>query len=428
MPDSEIKQTGPTSQQASPLARALRLLLPVAVLGAGVAIALWLLETKPQAKPRPQGRNATLVEVRPVLFGPQATRIEAMGTVKAAREVQLRPQVSGEILEISADLIPGGHFREGQRLLRIDPTDYRLALRQLSSEVAKVESELQMEQGNQLVAQREFELLGEAVSPEEKSLMLRQPQLQTLRASLEAARAKLEQAGIDLKRTEIEAPFNAVVMSREVNLGARVTPTSTLATLVGTDEYWVEVSVPVSQLRWIRVPRGQSEQGSLVRVYDRAAWGEGVYRQGRVIRLAAGLEEQGRMARLLVRVEDPLNLKTENAGQRAMLLNSYVRVEIEGEQLPSAAAIERGLIRDGDSVWVMDGEGRLEIRPVTIAFRGSEQVLVSAGLTPEDRLVVSDLPAPVAGMALRLNGEPGTAPERTAAAPSQAAPAVEARP
>ncbi len=418
MPDKETNPAEPARHRTSLFGRVLRILLPLAVLAVSAAVGLWLLETKPQAKPRPKARHATLVEVRSVAFGPQATLISAMGTVQAAREVELKPQVSGEIVEISGNLVPGGHFRQGDQLLKIDPTDYRLAVRQLAGEVAKVESELQMEQGNQLVARREYELLGEAVSDEEKALMLRQPQLATLRASLEAARAKLEQAGIELQRTEIAAPFNAVVLSRGVDIGARVSESSALVTLVGTDEYWVEVSVPVSQLRWIEVPRGGAESGSLVRIYDRAAWGEGIYRQGRVIRLAAGLEEQGRMARLLVRVDDPLGLKPENAAKPAMLINAYVRVEIEGEEIASATAVERKLIREGESVWVMDAEGRLEIRPVKIAFKGSEQVLITGGLTADDRLVVSDLSAPVPGMALRLQdgseGGPGRG-ERVAA-------------
>lgn len=378
----------------------LRTLVPVAVLAAGAAVALWLMETGPQAKPRPQARNATLVAVSTVDYGPQQTVVSGMGTVAAARNVELKPRVNGEIIELNRNLVPGGHFRKGETMLKIDPTDYRLAVRQLATDVAKAESDLQLEQGNQLVAQKEYKLLGETVSNEEKALMLRRPQLENLRATLEAARAKLEQARIDLARTEIKAPFNAVVQSRAVNIGTRADESSVLATLVGTDAYWVEVSVPVSQLRWIRIPQTDGDQGSLVRVFDSAAWGDGVFRQGRVIRLEAGLEEQGRMARLLVRVEDPLGLKPGSAGQPRMLIGSYVRVEIEGQAVASAAAIKREFIRNGNSVWVMNSKGGLDIRPVKIAFRGTDRLLITGGIDPGERLVTTDLASPVAGMPL----------------------------
>ncbi len=393
----------PSSHQHSLLVRILRILLPVVVLAAGVFIVLWMMETKPQAKPRPQARNAALVEVQRVEYGPQRTQVDAMGTVVAARQVELKPQVSGEILTLSDNLVPGGYFRTGETLLRIDPTDYRLTVRQLASEVAQIESDLQLEQGNQLIAQKEYELLGQPVTEAELSLILRQPQLDSLRASLEAAQVKLEQAKVDLARTEISAPFNAVVQTREVNVGSRVGESTALATLVGTDEYWVEVSVPVSQLRWIKIPQAKGEVGSLVKIFDNAAWGAEAYREGRVIRLAAGLETQGRMARLLVQVKDPLALSAGSLGKPRLLIDSYVQVQIEGLALPSAVALDRSLLRDGDNLWLLDDQGRLEIRPVSVAFKGRDQALITAGVAPGEQLVTSDLAAPVAGMALRVS-------------------------
>ena len=378
-----------------------RTVMPLAVLAAGAITAFWLMETRPQAKPRPQVHNATLVSVTSVDYGPQQTVISGMGTVTAARQVELKPQVSGKIIELNRNLVPGGHFRQGETLLTIDPTDYRLTVRQLTTDVAKAESDLQLEQGNQLVAQKEYKLLGETVSEVEKALMLRRPQLENLRATLEAAQAKLEQARVDLARTQIKAPFNAVVKARSADVGARASESTVLATLAGTDAYWVEVSVPVSQLRWIRIPQTDGDQGALVRVYDSAAWGDGVFRQGRVVRLEADLEEQGRMARLLVRVEDPLSLSPDNTGQPRMLIGSYVRVEIEGQTMTSAAAIDREFIRNGSDVWIMEDNGNLSIRTVEIAFRGIDHILVTGGIAPGENLVVTDLAAPVDGMLLR---------------------------
>ena len=413
----EIPEAGTTSGPPQRMARGIfRILLPMVVLAAGVAVAFWLMETRPQAKPRPQVHNATLVSVTSVDYSPQQTVISGMGTVTAARHVELKPQVSGEIIELNRNLVPGGHFRQGETLLKIDPTDYRLTVRQLTTDVAKAESDLQLEQGNQLVAQKEYKLLGETVSEVEKALMLRRPQLENLRATLEAAQAKLEQARVDLARTQIKAPFNAVVKARSADVGARASESTVLATLAGTDAYWVEVSVPVSQLRWIRIPQAAGDQGALVRVYDSAAWGDGVFRQGRVVRLEADLEEQGRMARLLVQVEDPLSLQPGNTDQPRMLIGAYLRVEIEGQPVTSAAAIDREFIRNGSDVWIMEDNGNLSIRPVEIAFRGIDHILVTGGISPGENLVVTDLAAPVEGMLLRAADTPS---DQIAAKPSR---------
>jgi RND family efflux transporter MFP subunit len=380
----------------------LRLLLPVALVAIGAVIAMWLMQSGPKAKPRQKIRNAVAVDVRPVEFGPKTTTISVMGTVRPKNEVILKPEVSGKIISISEKLVPGGYFNKNEVLLTIEPKDYQLAVQQLASEVARAEADLRIELGRQRVALKEYELLGEKVSDEERDLMLRIPQLESSKASLEEVKIRLEQARLDLERTTVRAPFNSVLITREVNLGTSVTPTTTLATLVDSDTYWVEAPIAASQVKWIKV----GQQGSAVRIYDSASWGSGLYRQGRAAGMAATVETQGRMVELLVDVADPLALTKHSEGQPKLLLGSYVQVKIEGAALPRAAMIERDLVRDGERVWIMDDQGNLDIRPVEIAFRARDHLLVTGGVNPGEMLVTSNLPSPVQGMALRnMDGE-----------------------
>lgn len=405
-----------TDAPAAGSRRWLVVLLPALVVLGGIVIAMMLVETAPRAKREPAASQARLVEVQPVTLGDSVADIEAMGTVVPAREVVLQPQVSGEVLTISDELVPGGRFRKGEPLLRIDPADYELAVRQRESELAQARSNLKIEQGQQAIARNEFELLGESTGGEDNALMLRKPQLESVRASVATAQATLERARLDLARTRIRAPFNAIVQSREVNTGTRVTPVSKLATLIGTDRYWLELSVPVDQLQWLEIPAVNAGQGSAVRVYDEAAWGPDKFRRGRVIRLAGDLENEGRMARVLVAVDDPLALQPEHAGAPVLLLNSYVRAVIEGRTLSNVARVNRALLRGEDRVWLMGSDDRLQIRTVTIQFRGPHSVLVSEGLAAGERLVVTDLSAPVEGMALRTGDtEPPATPRQAPA-------------
>jgi multidrug efflux pump subunit AcrA (membrane-fusion protein) len=193
-------------------------------------------------------------------------------------------------------------------------------------------------------------------------------------------------------------------MSREINIGTRVSPTTTLMTLVGSDSYWIEAPIPASQLKWISTGQQDKASGSAVRIYASAAWGPEVYRSGQLIGLTAMVEENGRMARLLAEVPDPLALQPGVEKQPKLLLGSYVRVEIKGTLLPHAVAIKRNLIRNGNQLWIMDDQGRLDIRPVEIAFRSQNHVLVTDGIRDGERLITTNLPSPVQGMALRLRG------------------------
>jgi RND family efflux transporter MFP subunit len=387
---------------------AARVLVPIVILALGVVGARVLVATGPKAERKPRARQARVVEIvraevvdAPVVLG-------AMGPAMPAQEVELRPQVSGEIVEFSEDVVPGGLFPEGELLMRIDPRDYELAVRQRASDVALAERDLKLEMGQQLVAKREYELLGEVIREDDAELVLRMPQLESAKQRLEAAKAALEDARLDLERTKIAA---ALVRAKHVDRGEIVTQVSVLADLVGTDEYWIEVAVPVADLEWITVPRRRGEPGSAVRIYDPAAWGADTYRTGEVLRLAGDLGEEGRMARVLVSVRDPLSLLPEHQGKPALLIGSYLRVEIEGQGLTSVVSLDRKLLRDGDAVWVMTDDDTLAVRPVEVAYRGRDHVLVSAGITVGDRLVMTDLPAPVPGMPLRLrdgaDGAPG---------------------
>ncbi len=402
-------QHQPSAPGKQTKANLLRLLLPVIVVIISASVAVWMMQSGPKAKPRAKTRNAVLVDVRPIELGPRTTTVSIMGTVKPQREVALKPRVSGEIIKVGDNLIPGGRFNQGEELLAIDPSDYQLVVRQLASEVARVESDMQVELGRQRVAQKEYELLGESVSEVEKTLMLREPQLENNRALLEGTRARLEQAQLDLKRTSVRAPFNAVVMSREVNLGTRVSPSTTLATLVGSDSYWVEAPIPASQLQWISIGQ-ENNAGSPVQIYDSVAWGPNRSRSGQLVGLTAMVEENGRMAKLLAKIPDPLSLQPTSSEQPRLLLGSYVRVEIEGKSLAKAAAIERDLIHNGDQLWIMDEEGRLDIRTVEIAFRGQDQVLVTGGVSHGEKLITTNLPSPVQGMTLRLKEAEASGP------------------
>jgi len=325
-----------------------------------------------------------------------------MGKVRAAQEVDLHPQVRGEVRFISTDLLPGGLVKKGKTLLRIDPADYLIAVSQAVSAVAKAEADLRVEQGRQAIARKTYALLGNTQAGADRDLVLRGPQLRQAKASLEAAQAALRRARLDLSRTTIRAPWNATVQSRSVDVGTRVTETNSLVKIIGTDAYWVELVVPVDQLRWIQIPGNATDPGARVRIRDPAASLGGASREGRVLRLAPDLEDKGRMARLIVVVDDPLALAPASHGKPRLLIGSYVQATIEGQALSSVAAVSRRLIRDGNSVWVFSSLGKLDIRVVKIVFRGPDQVLVSGGIRAGERLVVTDLAAPVQNMPLRL--------------------------
>lgn len=380
-------------------------MLPLAFIVGAVVMARWMVRNSPRARRRRRHhkRRARLVEVNKLRRVSHAVQVSAMGTVMPANKVTLQPQVAGRIVYLAKSLIPGGFVKKGEKLFRIESSEYWFAVKQQMSAVATAKAQLAQEKGRQAVAAKEYELLGKKVSGGDRDLMLRKPQLDAAKAAVAKAKAALANARLNLGRTLIRAPFNAVVETRSVNVGSRVTAGTPLATLVGTDFYWIEALVPVDQLRWLRFPGGEKgkQTGSQVGVRDPKAWGEKKKREGRVLRLLPGLEEKGRMARVLVEVPDPLAQGEGMEGKPRLLMGSYVSLEIEAGELKSVLVLDRKHLRDGDTVWVRDAQGKLDIRKVTVAFRGRDRVYLSAGVRPGEEVVVSSLSGPVQGMPLR---------------------------
>ena len=87
-----------------------------------------------------------------------------------------------------------------------------------------------------------------------------------------------------------------------------------------------------------------------------------------------------------------------------MILDSYVRVEIEGSNLKNVIEISRTVMHDGNRVRVMLPDNTLDIRTVGIAWSDDENIYINKGLNEGDLLVVSDIAAPVQGMSLRTSG------------------------
>jgi multidrug efflux pump subunit AcrA (membrane-fusion protein) len=158
-------------------------------------------------------KTAMLVEVVNVEAGTFRPRIVAMGVVRPEQEIELSPRVSGEILSLSETFTPGGFVEAGEVLLTIDPADYEANLLERESALHQAEADLQMELGRQDVAKKDYELLDRELSPDNRALVLREPQLNAARARIEAAMAAVRRAELDLERTQVRAPFDAHIIS-----------------------------------------------------------------------------------------------------------------------------------------------------------------------------------------------------------------------
>jgi RND family efflux transporter MFP subunit len=380
------------------------LLLSLVILLAGGGITTIIFSTEPTAtRAGATKETAMLVEVIDAEKGSFAPTITALGSVEAAEDIILSPRVSGEIIERSPEFTPGGFVNKGDELLKIDPADYRNILNQRLSELQQAEADYEIELGRQSIAQQDYEMLDDTLSNENRALVLRQPQLNAARSRVESARAAVEQAQLDLDRTTIRAPFDAYIISRNTNLGSQVAVGDELGRLVGLDTYWVEATIPLSKLKWLSIPINGTT-GSEVTIRNRTAWMPGDSRTGRLYRLIGSLEDQTRLARVLITVSDPLAYQEENRGKPQLMIGSYVEAEIQASELEDVIRLSRDYVRNNDTVWVMENS-ELKIRDVSILFEDGEYAYITEGVDEGEKIITTNLATIVEGTPVRLESE-----------------------
>ncbi|MEM8667947.1 MAG: efflux RND transporter periplasmic adaptor subunit [Planctomycetota bacterium] len=413
-----MTSTNDSNVSRSLLRTAGNLVACVAILGAAVAAIYWINSTEPIAEQvNATRKSSALVETIIAKRDDYAPRLVVLGTVQPAQEIVLSPRVSGTVIELSPNLVPGGMVKEGDLLLRIDPADFQNALAISQSELQKAEASLEIELARQSLAEKELELLEGTINEINRALVLREPQIASIRAEISAAKAAIERANLDLQRANVIAPFDAQILSRSINIGSQVGAGDELAQLVGVQEYWVTAAVPVRSLRWVQFPNSSDmtltggpdseaseaeslgspvRLGSLVKLRDPDSWQSEV-RQGRVSRMIGRLDNQTRLARVLVTIPDPLGLKS---GAPPLILNSLIETAIEGKPINNVVRLDRGLVRDQDRVWIMK-DNQLEIRQTEVVFRDAEFAYISEGIEDGDELVVTTLATVADGIGLR---------------------------
>jgi len=384
------------------------LLISLGILVAGAAIILLIFNTEPEAqRSGATKQTAMLVNTVQVERSNFTPTISAMGTVVPSQDVMLSPRVGGQIIQLSENFTPGGYVEEGEMLLQIDPADYRNALQQRISELQQAQTNLEIEMGRQNVARQDYELLDDSLTNENRSLVLREPQLNAARSNVQSAEAAVEQAELNLERTTIRAPFDAYILSRNVNLGSQVSPGDELARLVGRDTYWIETTVPLRHLRWIDVPQN-GNGGSPVTIRNRSVWDEGEYREGSLFRLVGTLTDETRLARILVEVPDPHGYEQENNDQPRLMIGSYVVADIQAQELQNVVRLSRDYVRQNDTIWVNEND-TLRIRDTEILFRDANYAYITEGVEDGEHVVTTNLSTVVDGSPLRLEGSAATA-------------------
>ena len=381
-----------------------RIVLPIAILIGCFLISGYLI------------RNPTTVEEAAIEIIPVSVRVAevnlesvdlvvgSQGKVQAAQTASLSAPVAGPVEWISSSMEAGGYVEGGQALLRLEAADFETALERSRANLQQAQAEAEFAD-TELARMRE---LAEQRLASDSQLQDAQRRANVNKARLIDAQASYDQAQLDLDRTEIRAPFNAVIQSRDVELGQYVNRAQSVALLYGADEVEVRVPLAIRQLGFLNVPLGQRGEISEEHAPDvllTGMYGGQKYNwPGKLVRIEASIDPSSNTVQTIIRVSQPSTDKEQDEkGLRTIPLpiGLYVEADIQGRTVENIISLPRSVIRNNNQVLIVDAENKMYYREVEIFRLEEQQVLISSGILPGERICISPIQAVVDGMAVQ---------------------------
>lgn len=373
-----------------------RVVIPIAILAGCLLFAFYLIQTPTEVSETAPEVIPVSVRVAEVQFDSVQLYVESQGKVQAAQQVSLSSPLAGPIEWISPALEAGGYVEQGQALLRLDRSDFQTALARSQASLQQAEAEAQhadQELGRiRELAERRL------VSDSQLQDVLRQAEVN--RARLADAQANLRQAELDLQRTELTAPFNAIVQTREVEVGQYVNRAQAVAVLYGADLAEVRVPLAIRQLGFLDLPlgsRGEIPDADAPSVRLTGIYGgEEHHWQGKLVRSEAAIDANSNTVQTIIRVQQP-----ESQEALPLPIGLYVKASIAGKHIDDIVALPRSVIRNNNQVLVVDAENKMYFRDVEIYRLEEDRVLISGGLLPGEYICTSPIQAVVNGMSVQ---------------------------
>ena len=377
----------------------LKIVSPILVLVLSVFVVQALVAAKPKPEKKEKETRLVSLYVDEVQSDSVTLSVGTQGVVKPKTSIDLISRVNGHIVSISDNFAEGAEFDSGTLLIKIDDTDYKLAKIRAEAQVAAAKVGVERELANAKVKQEQWNYKKQSTEP--TPFALNKPQVAEAKAMLRSAEADLAEAKLNIERTEIKVPFKGRVTSRNIGMGQYITAGTVLGEVFSTDVAEVRLPLTDAQLAELNLPMGfmgTKENSPEVHFTARVGQKNHVWK-GHIVRTNAAVDQQTRLIYAVAEIEDPYGVGADNGVP--MAVGMFVTADINGVNSQDAMVLPRMALRNADKVYVVNDESRLEIRTVEVLSTTTENVYVSKGVEPGEKVVTSTLTAAVDGMEVR---------------------------
>ena len=354
----------------------LKFILNLLFLPLFIFLAIKLVENWIDNKPEPITKKPPAIIPRAnyleVSAGTHTPVIRSFGNTRSHLETQLSTQVAGEILHLSPNFDVGNTVQAGDLLLEINPIDFQIAITQAESNVAEAQQILAEEETRSRIAADDWLASGRKLV-EASDFTLRKPQLVAAKANLKSTQSALKQAQINQSRTQIRAPFDAIVATRSASPGTIVSIGSSLGSLVSSDKTEVRIPLTPEQIQQAQLPNKidpNNSQPLFVKVKSpsrpNATW------QAQLVRTEPSVDPQNQVIFYLAEISAPFA-----DPQKFLPLGAFVTVEIPGKAAPESYQVPNNAFVEDRFLWLIDGENKLQQLSAQRLFTEGSQVVLS---------------------------------------------------
>lgn len=384
-----------------------------AALAASVALALSSCGKADEAAQggQPAGREAPAPVVGVVTVHPQtvALTVELPGRLESLRTADVRAQVGGIIQKRLFQ--EGSYVRAGQPLYQIDSSTYEAGLESARAQLASAQATLA--KANADLARYKPLVSADAISKQEYDAAVTAKR--SAEAGVKAAQAAIKSAGISLNRSRITAPISGFIGQSKVSEGTLLNAgdTTVLATIRQTNPMYVNVTQSASEVMKLR---RQIAEGKLLAA-------DGVIAVGIKFDDGTVYPEKGR----LLFADPTVNESTGQITLRAAVPNDqnilmpglYVRVLMDQVAVDNAFIVPQQAVTRGtkDTVMIVNAQGGMEPREVTVAQQQGANWIVTSGLKDGDKVVVEGISIASITGAKKVTPKEWAPSENQAAAP-----------
>ncbi len=380
-----------------------KIILPIAILAVGIGGMQVIKATASDDETQEQVDTRPSVTIDKLNANSYTVEITAYGEVTPLESTNLAAQVAGEVVSWNKHFVNGGLVKRGETLFTIEKDTYEAALLQAEANVISAQAQLIQEEAQAQVAKEEAtKLAKDKVS----DLYLRKPQLLSAQAALKSAKAQLKIAQRDLENCEVKAPYDALVVSRDIGVGDYVNTGMITATLYSIET--AEVTFPVAGFDQAFLPDQITERKATVN-YGSSKQTE---RSATLHRDTGIVDQATRMAHLVARIDDPYGIRSQ---QRPLKFGSYVQVNFSGKTVDDVFRIPQELVTN-KKLWTLDGEDKLIANKVDVIREDGGFFLVR-GEFNQDRVVKTLPEYPQEGMEVKVISTNGDVAMTSAAQP-----------